>query len=549
MFCYQCQETAGGKGCTLRGVCGKEPETSGLMDLLIYGLRGIAIVNRELRRTGAPVIEASRLICDSLFATITNANFDNGALDEFVRKAFDMKDYVCGTAKKRGIALPDMPEVEFYAKPEDWEKVWPRTSVLAEENVDLRGLKQLAIYGCKGVAAYAEHARNLGYEDDDVYAMVENALAEVSRDDISAEELVSLDLNVGDCGVKVMDLLDRANTGRYGNPEITKVDIGVRSNPGILITGHDLHDLEMLLEQTRDTGVDVYTHSEMLPGQYYPFFKKYPHFAGNYGNAWWKQREEFATFNGPILFTSNCLVPPLKNAVYADKVYTTGVVGYPGFPHIDANADGTKDFTAIIEQAKKCAAPTQIETGTIIGGFAHHQVAELANKVVDAIKSGAIRKFVVMAGCDGRFPSRKYYTEFAEALPKDIVILTAGCAKYRYNKLPLGDINGIPRVLDAGQCNDSYSLVRIALMLAEAFGVGVNELPIAYNIAWYEQKAVIVLLALLSLGVKDIHTGPTLPAFFTPDILKVLQEKFNIGTITNVEEDIRLLIGESPDTK
>lgn len=545
MFCYQCQETAGGKGCTIRGVCGKEPETSGRMDLLIYALRGIAIVNRKLRETGAPVVEASRLICYGLFATITNANFDNAAIDEYVRKAFEMKDYVCGTAKKRGIELPDKPEVEFFAKPEDWQKYWNMTSVLAEENEDLRGLKQLAIYGCKGMAAYAEHARNLGYESDDVYAIIENALAEISRVDISADELVSLDLNVGDGGVKVMDLLDRANRGHYGNPEITKVDIGVRTNPGILITGHDLRDLEMLLEQTQGTGVDVYTHSEMLPGQYYPFFKKYPHFAGNYGNAWWKQRDEFTTFNGPILFTSNCLVPPLKNATYADKVYTTGVVGYPGFPHIEAKADGSKDFSAIIEQAKKCPAPTQIESGSIIGGFAHNQVAALADKVIDAIKSGAIRKFVVMAGCDGRFPSRKYYTEFAERLPKDVVILTAGCAKYRYNKLPLGDINGIPRVLDAGQCNDSYSLVRIALMLAEAFGVkSVNDLPIAYNIAWYEQKAVIVLLALLSLGVNNIHSGPTLPAFFPPEVLKVLQEKFNIGTITNVDEDIKILIGE-----
>ena len=544
MFCYQCQETAGGKGCTIRGVCGKEPTTSGLMDLLISALRGIAIVNRELRRTGAPVREASRLICDSLFATITNANFDNDALSEFIRKAFDMKDFVCGTAKKREIPLPEMPEVEFKAKPEDWEKYQPITSVLAEPNADLRGLKQLAIFGCKGMSAYADHARNLGHEDEDVYAIIENALAEISRADISADELVSLDLNVGDGGVKVMDLLDRANTGTYGNPEITKVEIGVRKNPGILITGHDLHDLEMLLEQTKGTGVDVYTHSEMLPAHYYPFFKKYPHFAGNYGNVWWKQKEEFATFNGPILFTTNCLVPPTKDAVYADKVYTTGVVGYPGFPHIPTKDDGTKDFSIVIEHAKKCQAPTQIESGEIIGGFAHHQVAELADKVVEAVKSGAIRKFVVMAGCDGRFPSRKYYTEFAEKLPKDIVILTAGCAKYRYNKLPLGDINGIPRVLDAGQCNDSYSLVRIALMLAKAFGVkSVNDLPIAYNIAWYEQKAVIVLLALLSLGVQNIHTGPTLPAFFTPDILKVLQEKFHIATITNVDDDIKLLIG------
>lgn len=541
MFCYQCQETARGKGCELQGVCGKHAETSARMDLLLYAIRGIALINRELRAKAEPNREASHLIIDSLFTTITNANFDNPSLDEYIRKAFVCKNLLAGTAKKQGIALPNLPQIEFEAAPEDAEEQKDVTGVLAEPNEDIRGLKQLAIYGCKGIAAYARHAANLGYESEDVYAILENAMAETARADIGVDELLSLVLNVGEGGVKVMDLLDRANTGTYGNPEITRVDIGVRNRPGILISGHDLKDLEELLNQTAGKGVDVYTHSEMLPGQYYPFFKKYPHFAGNYGNAWWKQVDEFETFNGVFLFTSNCIVPPRRNCTYLDRVYTTGVVDMPGTHHIP---DGhPKDFSELIARAQQCPPPTEIEHGEIVGGFAHHQVVELAPKIVDLIKRGKIRKFVVMAGCDGRFPSRSYYTKFAEALPEDVVILTAGCAKYRYNKLPLGDIEGVPRVLDAGQCNDSYSLVRIAMALKDALGVdSLNDLPIVYNIAWYEQKAVIVLLALLSLGILNIHTGPTLPAFFTPDILKILQDKFNIGTISTVEEDIANLI-------
>lgn len=545
MFCYQCQETAKGSGCTLRGVCGKLPETSARMDLLLYATRGVAILNDLLRGAGAPQADASHQVIDALFTTITNANFDNDSLDGFIRRAFQMKRELIAKCKELDIKIPDAPEVALEAEPEDYEKLEPVTGVLAEKDPDKRGLKQLAIYGAKGAAAYARHAANLKYEDDDVYAYIEKVLKEVSREDITVDELVKLVLYMGEGGVKAMALLDSANTGRYGNPEITKVDIGVRNNPGILISGHDLHDLEELLEQTAGTGVDVYTHSEMLPGQYYPFFKKYPHFAGNYGNAWWKQVDEFETFNGCFVFTSNCIVPPRKNATYTDRIYTLGVVDMPGTHHIDADAEGNHDFSEVIAKAKTCPAPTEIEKGEIIGGFAHHQVIELAPKIIELIKEGKIRKFVVMAGCDGRFPSRSYYTEFAEALPKDCVILTAGCAKYRYNKLPLGDIEGVPRVLDAGQCNDSYSLVRIAMALQEAFGLkSINELPLVFNIAWYEQKAVIVLLALLYLGVQNIHTGPTLPAFFTPDILKVLQEKFNIGTISTVENDIKTLIGE-----
>ena len=544
MFCYQCQETAKGTGCTLRGVCGKLPETSARMDLLLYATRGVAILNDALRGAGHPQRNADHQVIDALFTTITNANFDNDRLDGFIRRAFQMKRELKAICKDLGVKIPNYPEVELEAEPEDYEKLKPVTGVLAETDADKRGLKQLAIYGAKGAAAYARHAANLKYEDDDVYAYIEKVLKEVSREDISVDELVKVVLYMGEGGVKAMALLDKANTETYGNPEITKVNIGVRKNPGILISGHDLHDLEELLEQTAGTGVDVYTHSEMLPGQYYPFFKKYPHFAGNYGNAWWKQVDEFETFNGCFVFTSNCIVPPRKTATYTDRIYTLGVVDMPGTTHIDADENSHHDFSAVIERAKKCPAPTEIELGEIVGGFAHHQVLQLAPKIIELIKSGKIRKFVVMAGCDGRFPSRSYYTEFAEALPKDCVILTAGCAKYRYNKLPLGDIDGVPRVLDAGQCNDSYSLVRISLALKDAFNVeSVNDLPIVYNIAWYEQKAVIVLLALLYLGVQNIHTGPTLPAFFTPDILKVLVEKFNIGTITDVDTDIANLIG------
>lgn len=543
MFCYQCQETARGRGCELQGVCGKKADTSGRMDLLLYATRGIAIVNRALREKHSQSGEASHFIIDALFTTITNANFDNPMLDDYIRRAFELKNILCGQAKKEGIELPDMPEIEFEATPDDYEKAEPFTGVLAEKNEDLRGLKQLAIYGCKGMAAYARHALNLGYESEDVYTVLENALAEVSRDDIDADSLFSLVLGVGDGGVKAMALLDKANTGTYGNPEITEVELGVRERPGILVSGHDLKDLEELLVQSEGKGVDIYTHSEMLPAQSYPFFKKFSHFAGNYGNAWWRQIDEFETFNGMFLFTSNCIVPPRPKTTYTDRVYTTGVVGMPGTHHIPEGKDGKKDFSEIIERALSCKPPTAIESGKIVAGFAHNQVIELAPKVIDLIKRGKIRKFVVMAGCDGRMPSRKYYTDFAAKLPDDCVILTAGCAKYRYNKLPLGDIEGVPRVLDAGQCNDSYSLVVIATALRDALGLkSLNDLPIVYNIAWYEQKAVIVLLALLSLGIRNIHTGPTLPAFFTPDILKVLQEKFNIGTISTVDDDLKTMI-------
>lgn len=545
MFCYQCQETSRGRGCDRVGVCGKQPETSARMDLLLYTVQGISLINRELRVKAEPSHEASRFVVDALFTTITNANFDNPSLDGYIIRAFELKNILAGKAKKQGIELPDLPQVEFLASPDDAMALETVTGVLAEPNPDLRGLKQLAIYGCKGMAAYARHAANLGYEDNDVYAIIENAMAETARADVGVDELFSLVLNVGEGGVKAMALLDQANTESYGNPEITMVDLGVRDRPGILVSGHDLKDLEELLEQTAGKGVDVYTHSEMLPAQYYPAFKKYPHFAGNYGNAWWKQTDEFETFNGVFLFTSNCIVPPRRGCTYLDRVYTTGVVGMPGTHHIGEGRDGKpKDFSELIAHAQKCPPPVAIEHGKIVGGFAHNQVMKLVPKIIELVKSGKIRKFVVMAGCDGRFPSRSYYTKFAEALPQDCVILTAGCAKYRYNKLPLGDIEGVPRVLDAGQCNDSYSLVRIALALRDAFGLkDVNDLPIVYNIAWYEQKAVIVLLALLALGVKNIHTGPTLPAFFTPDVLKVLQEKFNIGTITDVDTDIAAMIG------
>lgn len=543
MFCYQCQETARGKGCEVRGVCGKHAETSARMDLLLYAVAGIAAINRALRAKGLSSVEASHTVIDALFTTITNANFDNDSLDDYIRRAFEVKKKLLDTARKHGVTLPSLPQIEFLAAPDEAEKYEEVTGVLAEKDADIRGLKQLAVYGCKGMAAYARHAANLGYEDPEVYAVIENAMAETARTDIEVNELLPLVLAVGDGGVKVMALLDKANTESYGNPEITTVDLGVRNRPGILISGHDLRDLEELLEQTEGKEVDVYTHSEMLPAQYYPAFKKYPHFAGNYGNAWWKQTDEFETFNGVFLFTSNCIVPPRKGCTYLDRVYTTGVVGMPGTHHISVGPDGRKDFSEMIARAQQCPPPTAIEKGQIVGGFAHHQVIELAPKILDLIHRGAIRKFVVMAGCDGRFPSRSYYTDFALALPDDCVILTAGCAKYRYNKLPLGDIEGVPRVLDAGQCNDSYSLVRIALALKDALGLeSVNDLPIVYNIAWYEQKAVIVLLALLSLGVRDIHTGPTLPAFFTPDILKVLREKFNIGTISTVDNDIATLI-------
>ncbi len=542
MFCYQCQEAAQGKGCTIKGVCGKEPQTSALMDLLLYTVRGEAIVNNALRKSGKADTDASRQMLDALFCTITNANFDDDAIKERIEKALSVRNKLVETAKKNGIELPEQDEIVFSIQPSEYEKKASEVGILTESDEDIRSLKYLIIYGIKGAAAYTEHALNLGHEDDSIYAALEYALAEVSRENITVDELVSLTLGVGECGVKAMALLDKANTSSFGNPEITKVNIGVGKNPGILISGHDLKDMQELLEQTAGTGVDVYTHSEMLPAHYYPAFKKYPHFVGNYGNAWWKQREEFESFNGVILFTTNCIVPPLKSATYTDRIYTTGSAGLPGAKHIPNRKNGKpKDFSVLIEHAKKCLPPKEIEKGEIIGGFAHNQVIALAGKVVNAVKSGAIKKFVVMAGCDGRMKSRGYYTDFALALPEDNVILTAGCAKYRYNKLPLGDIGGIPRVLDAGQCKDSYSLVMIALALKDAFGLNsVNELPIVYNIAWYEQKAVIVLLALLSLGVKNIHLGPTLPAFLSPNVTDVLVKNFGIGGISEVEKDMEI---------
>mgnify|MGYP001289395810 FL=1 len=531
MFCFQCQETARNQGCTVKGVCGKEPQTAALMDLLLYVGRGVAIVQKSLRDKGIAADVPDHFLMDALFCTITNANFDDSAISERIDKALELKKELLRKAAENGVDVPDMPEVKIQAEAADYLTKAESVGVLSEADEDKRSLKQLTIYGLKGMAAYADHALNLGFEDKEIYRFMEEALFQVSRNDISVEDLISLVLKTGETGVRAMALLDKAHTTTYGNPEITRVNIGVGKNPGILISGHDLKDMEELLEQTAGTGVDVYTHGEMLPANYYPAFKKYDHFIGNYGNAWWKQREEFEAFNGVILFTTNCIVPPLKDATYLERMYTTNSAGYPGAKHIPARKEGgKKDFSELIEKAKQCQPPKEIEKGEIIGGFAHHQVLALADQIVDAVKSGAIKRFVVMAGCDGRMKSRQYYTDYALALPKDNVILTAGCAKYRYNKLPLGDINGIPRVLDAGQCNDSYSLVVIALALKDVFGVeSVNDLPIFYNIAWYEQKAVIVLLALLSLGVKNIHLGPTLPAFLSPNVTSVLVEKFGIG--------------------
>jgi len=531
MFCFQCQETARNQGCTVKGVCGKEPQTAALMDLLLYVSRGVAIVQKSLREKGLAADLPDHFLMDALFCTITNANFDDTAISERIDKAFALKKELLQKARENGVDIPDMPEVNIEVVPDGYQAKAAEVGVLSESNEDVRSLKQLTIYGLKGMAAYADHALNLGFEDKEIYRFMEEALYQVSRNDIPVDELISLVLRTGETGVKAMALLDKANTTAYGNPEMTKVNIGVGKNPGILISGHDLKDMEELLEQTAGTGVDVYTHGEMLPANYYPKFKKYDHFVGNYGNSWWKQREEFEAFNGVILFTTNCIVPPLKDATYLERMYTTNSAGYPGAKHIPARKEGgKKDFSELIEKAKQYQPPKEIEKGEIIGGFAHHQVLALADQIVDAVKSGAIKRFVVMAGCDGRMKSRQYYTDYALALPKDNVILTAGCAKYRYNKLPLGDINGIPRVLDAGQCNDSYSLVVIALALKDVFGVeSVNDLPIFYNIAWYEQKAVIVLLALLSLGVKNIHLGPTLPAFLSPNVTSVLVEKFGIG--------------------
>lgn len=541
MFCYQCQETAGCKGCTVYGVCGKKPEVAAMQDLLVYVTKGLSCVTTKMREEGLTVDkEVNHMVTRNLFMTITNANFDREALQKAVEETLAKKQELLGKlADKSGLpeaALWNGSEAEFDAKA-------AVVGVLSTKDEDVRSLRELITYGLKGLSAYSKHANALLQDNEDVDAFIQKALAKTLDDSLTVDDLVALTLETGKYGVDGMALLDKANTEAYGNPEVTQVDIGVRKNPGILISGHDLRDLEMLLEQTQGTGVDVYTHSEMLPAHYYPAFKKYPNFAGNYGNAWWKQKEEFEKFNGPILMTTNCVVPPAES--YKDRLWTTGAAGFPGCRHIDGAYGETKDFSAIIEQAKHCAAPTEIETGTITGGFAHEQVFALADKVVDAVKSGAIRKFVVMAGCDGRHKSREYYTEFAKRLPKDVVILTAGCAKYKYNKLDLGDIGGIPRVLDAGQCNDSYSLALIALKLKEIFQLDdINDLPIVFNIAWYEQKAVIVLLALLYLGVKNIHLGPTLPAFLSPNVAKVLVENFGIAGIGTVDDDLKLFFGD-----
>ena len=538
MFCFQCQETAGCKGCTQVGVCGKKPEVAAMQDLLIYVTKGISAVAVRMREEGKSVAkEVNHLVTLNLFATITNANFDLEAIAARVEETLAVKAGLL----ERLASRENLPEAaRWTGRREEFEAKAAAVGILAEANEDIRSLKELITYGLKGLSAYLWHANALEKEDETIDAFQQSALARL-LEDLDGETLTALALEAGEWGVKGMALLDNANTGAYGHPEITKVDLGVRSNPAILISGHDLRDLEMLLEQTEGTGVDVYTHGEMLPAHYYPKFKQYKHFAGNYGNAWWKQKEEFEAFGGPILMTTNCLVPPKES--YKERVFTTGAVGFPGCAHIE-EVNGKKDFSAVIELAKKCPAPQELEKGEIVGGFAHEQVFALADKVVEAVKSGAVKKFVVMAGCDGRMKSRSYYEDFAKALPQDTIILTAGCAKYKYIKLSLGDIGGIPRVLDAGQCNDSYSLALIALKLKEAFGLAdINELPIAYNISWYEQKAVIVLLALLHLGVKNIHLGPTLPAFLSPNVAKVLVENFGIGGITTVEEDIKKMIG------
>lgn len=539
MFCYQCQETAGCKGCTMSGVCGKKPDVAAMQDLLVYVTKGISAITTALRQEGKQVsAKINHLITLNLFTTITNANFDKESIESRIRATLTEKEVLL----KQVTNLTVLPEAAKWNGSENWEEKARTVGVLSTENEDIRSLRELITYGLKGLSAYSKHANVLLKDNDEVDTFLQKALAATLNDNLSVEDLIALTMETGKYGVSGMAMLDKANTDSYGNHEITKVNIGVRKNPGILVSGHDLRDLEMLLEQTQGTGVDVYTHSEMLPAHYYPAFKKYPNFVGNYGNAWWKQKEEFESFNGPILMTTNCIVPPKDS--YKNRLYTTGAAGYPGCTHIPGEIGEQKNFSAIIEHAKKCVAPSEIETGEIIGGFAHAQVLALADKVVEAVKSGAIKKFVVMAGCDGRAKSRDYYTEFAKALPKDTVILTAGCAKYKYNKLPLGDINGIPRVLDAGQCNDSYSLAVIALKLKEVFGLDdINDLPIIYNIAWYEQKAVIVLLALLYLGVKNIHLGPTLPAFLSPNVAKVLIENFGIAGIGTVEEDMEKFFG------
>ena len=540
MFCYQCQETAGCTGCTRVGVCGKTADVAAMQDLLVYVTKGLSAVTTALRAQGLPVDgTVNHLITLNLFTTITNANFDKAAIEARIRATLEVKADLLTRVEERD----SLPEAALWDGSGDWEEKAKTVGVLSTENEDIRSLRELITYGLKGLSAYSKHANALMQEDGEVDAFLQRALAATLDDGLTADDLVALTLETGKYGVQGMALLDKANTGTYGNPEITRVNIGVGKKPGILVSGHDLRDLEQLLEQTQGTGVDVYTHSEMLPAHYYPAFKKYPNFVGNYGNAWWKQKEEFESFHGPILMTTNCIVPPKES--YKDRLYTTGAAGFPGCKHIPGGVGEKKDFSALIEHAKRCAPPEEIETGEIVGGFAHAQVLALSDQVVEAVKSGAIKKFVVMAGCDGRAKSRNYYTEFAKALPRDTVILTAGCAKYKYNKLDLGDIGGIPRVLDAGQCNDSYSLAVIALKLKEVFGLDdINDLPIVYNIAWYEQKAVIVLLALLYLGVKNIHLGPTLPAFLSPNVAKVLVDNFGIAGIGTVEEDMKLFFGE-----
>lgn len=546
MFCFQCQETAGNKGCMVKGVCGKDARTANLMDLLIRQLKEISFVTTAMREANADYdfSKVDRFVTECLFSTITNANFDYESIKKRVDEAQTLKHDLIAIAESKGVTIDNPQITRNRIDASIYDEIAEQYSVLATEDEDVRSLSELTIYGLKGMAAYAEHAARLGYTQADIDAFAQRALSSILKGNLSVDELVALVLETGSFGVQVMALLDKANTETYGNPEMTTVNIGAGSNPGILISGHDLKDMEYLLEQTEGTGVDVYTHSEMLPANYYPKFKKYKHFHGNYGNAWWKQREEFEAFNGPIIFTTNCIVPPLPNAGYKGKVFTTNAAGHPDFKHIPEDANGRKDFSEVIALARTCQPPKEIESGTIVGGFAHHQVLSLADKVVDAIKSGAIRKFLVMGGCDGRHKQRDYYTQFAANLPKDTVILTAGCAKYRYNKLGLGDINGIPRVLDAGQCNDSYSLAFIALKLKEVFQLeDINDLPIEFNIAWYEQKAVIVLLALLSLGVKNIHLGPTIPAFLSPNVVDVLVKNFGIAGIDTVENDIKTLVG------
>ena len=545
MFCFQCQETAKGIGCTLRGVCGKLPQVSNHMDLLLGVVRGIATIDRAIIHAGAKSVEGvGPYVVDALFSTITNANFDDQSILLRVDKGIALKKELLAVAQENKIALPNYHEVKWGGEKADYEAQSKKERILRNDNEDLRSLKELTVLGLKGVAAYYEHATRLGHSNDAIMNFMLDALSTIANPEATMDTLLNLVLTTGKYGVDVMALLDKANTSSYGNPEITKVNIGVKNRPGILITGHDLHDIEDLLKQTEGTGIDVYTHGEMLPAHYYPKLKQYKHLVGNYGNAWWKQKEEFSSFNGPIVFTTNCIVPPAPNANYKDRVFTMNSTGYPGWKHIEADANGHKDFSEVIAIAKQCQAPTEIETGEIVGGFAHNQVLALADQIVEAVKSGAIRKFVVMGGCDGRMKSRDYYTEFAQQLPHDVVILTSGCAKYKYDKLQLGDINGIPRVLDAGQCNDSYTWAVVALKLKEIFGAAnINDLPIAFNIAWYEQKAVIVLLALLNLGIKNIHIGPSLPAFVSPAVLKVLVEQFGLGGITTVEDDLKTMIG------